>query len=245
MMVKPKTEELNSLKYKIMKKFLLLLTALLLVNFTTAQEVCSKYYPLEEGTSFQLTSYDGKGKVTAIVDYKIVMSTGSGNGQKATIQTEIKDKDGTKMATSEYDIICENDRVSIDFKSLMGPDVFSQFPDMDMEVTGTALEIPNNLYAGLGLPDADMQAAIDMGMMKMNMTVYMTNRKVEGEESVTTPAGTFDCYVISYDHEFKMGMKQQGTAKQWLAEGVGLVQQIDYNKKGKEMSRSVLTAFSN
>ena len=209
-----------------------------------SQETCSRYYPLEEGTKFQLTSYDQKDKVVSIVDYQVIGSEASGSEVRATMATEIMDKKGEKLATSEYDIICNNDVVSIDFKSLMGPDVFAQFPDMDMEVSGTALEIPNDLYSGLELPDADLKAAMNMGVMKMNLTIFMTNRKVEGEESVTTPAGTFNCYVISYDHEFKMGMKRTGTAKQWLSEGVGLVKQEDYNKKGKLVSKSVLTSFS-
>lgn len=31
----------------------------------------------------------------------------------------------------------------------------------------------------------------------MKITIY--NRKVEGKDSITTTAGTFDCYKISYD----------------------------------------------
>ena len=36
-----------------------------------AQIECSKYYPMEEGTSFQITNYSKKGKVSGILDYSI------------------------------------------------------------------------------------------------------------------------------------------------------------------------------
>lgn len=41
----------------------------------------------------------------------------------------------------------------------------------------------------------------------------------------------------------KMGFKSTGTSKQWIAKEVGMVKQEEYNKKGKLMSSSQLTAF--
>ena len=94
------------------------------------------------------------------------------------------------------------------------------------------------------LPDADMLAVINMSPIKMRLTFIMTNRKVVGEETITTPAGTFDCIVLTYDYESKMGIKVTGSTKQWFAEGIGLVKQIDLNKKGKETNRTLLTKFA-
>ncbi len=226
---------------KTLTTFLLILVA---VGYTFGQSVCSKYYAIEEGTAFQLTSYDAKEKVTSIVDYLVTESGSTPTGERALIKTEIKDKDGEVLSGSEYEIICEDDIVYVDFKSLMGPDMLAQFPEMEIEVSGTALELPNSLQEGQSLPDADMLAVINMDPIKMRMTFIMTNRKVVGAETVTTPAGTFDCVVLTYDYESKMGVKVTGTAKQWFAEGVGLVQQIDSNKKGKETNRTVLTKFA-
>ena len=225
---------------KIVSTALLSLFGLTLVQ---SQNVCSKYYPMEEGTSFQLTTYDNKDKVTAIINYLVSETALIGSSQRATMATEIMDEEGTPMATSAYDILCEDDAVSIDFKSLMGPDMYSKFPEMDMEVSGTALHLPNNLEEGQMLPDADMLAVVNISPIKMRMTFLMKNRKVEGKETVTTPAGSFDCIILSYEYESKFGIKVSGMGKQWLAEGVGLVQQEDYNKKGKVMSKTILTRF--
>ena len=228
-----------------MKIFISLFISLLSLTLVKAQGVCSTYYAMGQGTNFQLTQFDGKNneKVLAVTNYKVLESTTTADGQKATISAEIVDKKGEVTATSEYEIICENDVVSVDFKSLMGPDVFAQFPEMDMEVSGTALELPNSLSAGQSLPDADLLAVVNMTPIKMRLTFIMTNRKVVGEETITTPAGTFDCVVLTYDYESKFGVKVTGTSRQYLAKGVGVVLQIDYNKKGKEVSRTVLTSF--
>ena len=217
----------------------LLLSVLLGLQFSVAQNDCSKYYPFDEGTKFQITNYEKNDKVAGVVDYVVTSSTGNA----ATLSYEMRDDKGDIILTSQYGINCDNDGISIDFNSLAAPGMLSQYEDMEVDITGTNLILPNDLNAGQMLPDADMIMNISMSPMNMKMTVNIFNRKVEANETITTPAGTFDCAVISYDIETKMGMKIMGKAKQWLAEDVGMVQQINYNKKGKEIGKSVLTKF--
>lgn len=224
-----------------MKPLYSTLLLFLFIGTLNAQNTCSIYYPFEEGTSFQITNYNKKGKTEAIINYSISNVTET----TATFNTEILDKKGKKITTSNYDIICENDLVSIDFKSMMSPDLFSQYKDIDMDFEGTNIELPNNLSVGQTLKDAEMNMTMNMSGIKMNLSINMVNRKVEGEESVTTPAGTFDCYVITYDTEMKMGLKRIGRNKEWIAKGVGLVKSENYNKKGKLISYSELTKISN
>lgn len=221
-------------------KNLFIIVFLLLSASGFSQEVCSVYYPLQKGTSFQITSYDKGDKPSAIVDYKV----SDAGTDWAMLAYEVKDKKGKVIATSEYEIRCQDDGIAIDFKSLGAPGIMEQYEDMEIEVSGTNLIIPNELLEGRELPDSNMHMTIHVNPIKLNMDVNITNRKVSGKETVTTPAGTFDCVVLSYNFESKMGIKISGTAKQWLAEGVGMVKQEDYNKKGKLISWSELTAFS-
>lgn len=209
------------------------------LSFT--QISCSKYYPFNEGATFQITSYDKKGKKASVVDYSISDVT----NDTATFNTTIYDAKGEEVTTSNYDITCKDDVISIDFNSLISPELFAQYNDMEMDVTGTNIEIPNNLSVGQTLKDADMLMTIKMGAMNLKMNMKLLNRKVEAKESITTTAGTFDCYVISYTSEFKMGIKQTFKAKDWIGEGVGMVKSENYNKKGKLMGYSELTQISN
>ena len=226
-----------------MKTKLITVILLLFVLVGYTQE-CNSYYPMKEGLSAQITSYDKKGKTAAVVDYQI-SDVREESGQKvAKITSTVKDEKGELIATSNYDVTCSGDVVSIDFKSMMSPQLIEQYKDMDFEITGNNIEIPNNLNVGDKLPDSNMEMTMKMAGMNMKMNVAMKERSVTGKESVTTPAGTFDCVVITYTSEFKMGMTRNGTAKQWLSKGVGMVKQEDYNDNGKLTSSSVLTAFS-
>jgi len=223
-----------------MKKFYFVIIGCLLWSATTtAQSDCSKYYPMSEGTKFQITNYDKKDKVSGVIDYVVKKST----GDAVILSYKMYDDKGKLIMTSEYGIICEENGISIDFNSLMAPGVLEQYEGMEVDISGTNLLLPNNLSPGQTLPDANVLANIKVPPINMKMTVSITNRKVEGKESVTTSAGTYDCFVITNDHESKMGVKVRGSSKLWLAEGVGMVKQESYNKKGKLISKSLLTKF--
>ena len=211
------------------------------IGFVTSvySQDCSKYFPMDEGAKFQITNYDKKDKVSGIMDY--VVKEVSGN--TATMFYEMKDEKGKILNSSEYGITCTDEGLKIDFSSLMSPEVMGQYKDMEVEMSGTDLLYPNNLSSGQSLPDANVLMTVKMPPMNMKMHMDFINRKVEGKESVSTPAGTFDCYVITYDNESKMGIKIKHSSKLWLSQGFGMVKQETYNKKGKLVSKSVLTSF--
>ncbi len=221
-------------------KSLLALCLLLFIAVSVSAQDCSKYYPFEEGTTFQITNYDKKDKPAGVIDYVVKESA----GDTAIIAYEMLDDKGQLIMSSEYGITCKDDGISIDFKSLLSPGVMNQYKDMEVDISGTDLILPNDLSPGQQLPDAEVLMNVSMAPINMKMTVKMLNRNVQANETITTPAGTFDCVVITYDHETKMGMKISGKAKQWFAEDVGMVKFESYNKKGKLIGSSVLTQFS-
>jgi len=227
-----------------MKKNLLISFALCLITFTgLAQSGCSKFYPFDEGTTFQITNYSKKGKSLGTIDYVITNSRTIDGAEVVTVTSQIKDEKGKLIVDSAYDVTCKDDLVSIDFKSMVSSKILDQYNDFETEITGTNLDLPNNLAVGQELPDSSLLMTINMGIT-MNMSIYITDRVVIAKEALTTPAGTFDCFVISYKTDLKMGIKRTGTSKLWITEGVGMVKQEEYNKKGKLMSSSELTAFN-
>jgi hypothetical protein len=218
---------------------------LLLLSTVGVAQNCSKFYPLNEGTTFQITNFEKNDKPSTTIDYSIKNSKNVSGIQTATINSIIKDKKGKLIAESDFEMNCSGDVTSIDFKSLMNAQMFTQFKDMETEISGHNLELPNNLTVGQQLPDASVDIKISISGINMSMTSHIKDRTVVSRESVTTPAGTFDCYVISYTSEFNsMGMNQSSSAKQWIAEGVGMVKQEDYNNNGAVRSKSLLTDFS-
>lgn len=221
-------------------KIVILISAFLISFSSLSQNACNAYYPFEEGVKFEITNYNKKGKKEGVVNYEVTNI----EDNVATMKTIIYDAKGKEITTTSYKITCEGNKISIDFKSLMKQDMFKQYKDMEMDITGTNIEFPNDLQVGQSLKDANMNMAIDMAGMKMNMSIDMLNRKVNKKESITTPAGTFDCFALSYDSEMKMGMKMTFNFKEWIAEGVGVVRNESYNKSGKLMGYSELTSIS-
>ncbi|MGB5646785.1 MAG: hypothetical protein WBM55_06655 [Muriicola sp.] len=208
------------------------------------QADCSKYYPMEEGATFQYTNYNAKGKTEGIVDYEVTEVSTKGGTSAATMSIEMKDEKGKEMYTTSYSFSCADNKISIDYQSLLPQNMIDQMGDMEMEITGSDIELPNELVVGETLPDANVTMTMNMAGMKMKTEVNIMNRKVETKEMVDTPAGSFDCYVIYSDSQTKtMGMNKTFPSKLWLAEGVGMVKQESYNQKGKLISSTVLTAL--
>lgn len=228
------------MNYKILSLVLFLCAAPLVFS----QNDCNMYYPLKEGAKFQLTSFDKKNKPTAIMDYSVVNVSNTASGKIGTIRGRATDEKGKDLVESEFQVVCKNNKLSVDYKTLLSPQMMDQFGEMEYEINGTNLDWPNDLTVGESLPDANMTMKVGMSGINMNMSVDMINRKVIGQEKVTTPAGTFDCLVITYDTDVNMGIRQKMSSKQWVSKGVGMVKQED-SQKGKITNSTVLTAFSN
>ena len=204
-----------------------------------AQDDCSSFYPFDEGVTFQITSYGKNKKVAAITDFLVAEATSN----FATFKSFLRDKDGEVLNEATFTMSCQDDGIVVDMESLVNPNLLENYRDFETEISGTQIVIPNNLHVGQELPDARMDMRVDMSGINIKMEVTMTDRRVLGIESVTTRAGTFECYVIGYTNTVNMGINRTTTAKQWIARGVGMVKQEDYNRRGRVTSSSELTDF--
>jgi len=231
-----------------MQKSILSIFSIILLSFNlVAQDGCSTYYPMTEGSSFEYTSYNKKGKVESVANYLVSSVTTEGSATIATLDFKISDKKGKELFESNYSYTCENDIVKIDFKSLFPAEMMNQYSEMDveMDISGIDIEIPNNLEVGQELSDANVAINMNMSGIKMNFTVDQTERKVEKKESITNAVGSFDCFVITEKTRSKaMGVNMEVTSKIWLAKGVGVIKQETYKKNGDLISSTALTKYS-
>ena len=227
-----------------MKNLLLLVfTILLAFKAYTQDNICeSSYMPFKAGVSFELTSYDKKGKETSIAKHKVASLDDENGGFKATIDMEISDAKGKNLTKGSYSMECKEGVIYMDMTSMLDPRTMESFSSMEMEVSGDALQIPNHLEPGQTLPDGNMTMKASMnGMTLMTMTLSITNRQVEASEAITTPAGTFDCVKISQESEMKAIIRKKFTGASWYAKGIGMVKSENYDSKGNVESSTVLT----
>ena len=209
-----------------MKKVLLLFVMLLGAVSVFAQ---APYCCVTKGTVMTYSDYDAKGKLSGTTtttykdvtmisneDYDVVMETTMNmGGTENSMETTMQVRNGSAMISMGEGTI----------------DLTATDPEL--------LRIPNKLAVGYKLPLGDMY--VDLGGFRVKSTI--TENEIVDREEVTTPAGTFKCYVLKQTSEGRvMGIKSETTQKIWYARGIGMVKQ-ETSSKGKLLSSSVLTSI--
>ena len=127
---------------------------------------------------------------------------------------------------------------------MLNPAMQQSFANMEVSIEGEDLTIPKKLTEGQELPDASTNIKAGTGGINIvNMTVNITDRRVLGKESVTTPAGTFDCYKVTQTTDVKMMLGKEFSSIEYYAEGIGVVRSETYDKKGNLDGYMELTSF--
>lgn len=222
------------------RHFLFIAMSILLSIAATAQD-CN-LYSMKEGSVFGYQNLDGKGKVTgsARTTCKSVESVGSATVMK--LLSEYADAKNSNQTTRELTMRCEDGKFFLDMQNFLDPKSMEAFKGTEVTVDGAAMIYPSNLAVGQTLDDANVTvAAASGGMSFLSMTITITNRKVVGTETITVPAGTFECYKITYDIETKMMVKITGAVTEYVNMGAGSVRTDTYDKKGKLAGSTVLS----
>jgi hypothetical protein len=228
-----------------MKKLLFTLFSTLLFGQAFAQKSCEGFGQFRKGLKTELTSYDHKDKVTTVVNQEVKELKTVAGELTATCNVTMKDKNDKPMGENfTTQIKCKDGNIYMNFKDMIGGGAMSQMKGAEMKITGDDLMYPYALSVGQTFPTAktDMQMLMN-GTPLMKMSFTMKDRKVTAKESLTTPAGTFDCYKITYTMESSMALVGESTGAMWLSDGM-MVKTESYGKKGVRNSSTVLTKLT-
>ncbi|MFM1879212.1 MAG: hypothetical protein RLZZ241_2078 [Bacteroidota bacterium] len=225
-----------------LKRIGIILGIAVMGQFGNAQE-CSSYFPLQKGLRLEYQMLNDKGKSEGSQWQEITSITETPEGTRAEMKMGHKDAKGKEVFSTDYGFLCTRNAVIFDFKSLMSGPMAEQFEDTEVEISGIDLEWPNTLEVGMELPDASIEMKLNMGGMNMSFNTVTKARRVEKKETVTTPAGTFECFVVYSETQAKVMMSTQSVpSRAWMAEGIGLVKSESYDKKGNLINQMVLTS---
>ena len=225
-----------------MIKNLVIFLSFLSYSYLASAQDCALYIPVDEGASWEMTSYNAKGKEGGKIYYELVEKSAQGDDITFTIKSRFEDAKGRETFESTYEAYCHGGVFEIDMQSKMDGVAMGAYKDMKMEVDATNFEVPDmDASPGTKLDDASLEVQV-AGIF--NMIINTTDREVLAREEIETPAGTFDCLVLTQTTQSKMIVKVQSTSKEWYAPGVGLVRSESYNKKGKLTGYSELTALN-
>lgn len=233
-----------------MKNLRYLFLSLLVSTTVFGQECDDHFYRMEEGSTFHLTSYDKKDRVSGKQENVVMKVDKGGEGLTATIHTKMFDKKDKLLTEGEFDVICEGSSVKIDMDQMLSSmEQLKSMEGMDTEIETDYIMLPADLEVGQDLPDSKATIKMKMGSGSANMMsndIIIKDRKVEAKEEITTPAGTYECYKITYNTDMNMkvmGMNRTSSfsGAEWFARNIGMVKSESYDKNGELQSYMLLT----
>ncbi|TVR82092.1 MAG: hypothetical protein EA409_05590 [Saprospirales bacterium] len=224
-----------------MKK--ILLAALILIvtlNVNYAQGECNQFFPFEHFKSMTYATYDQRDRLQGRQSWEVVDLERSNGAVVATVSSMMYDENEEEILETIFTARCENETFFISMESYHLQGLSESFGrDVEMEISGDDLSLPNKLSEGTSLPDASMEVRVT-SPIPLTMNVEITDRLVEGREEVTTPAGTFDAYKISQNSTVRAVIRMRSSSIEYYSPRFGMVRSEDYNRRGRLQGYTVL-----
>jgi hypothetical protein len=213
---------------------------------------CGTSLLFRKGTAIYTNTYDGQGKLTSKNISTVTKVYDEGNMSVAEVQMKSVDEKDAGKAPMNAKYKCDGKQLYVDLSGLMPGS-----GDQSSKLQTSGMLFPFKLSAGETLPDANHSISMERGGKTMTITSHIKERKVEAKESLTTPAGTFDCYKISSVIETELpGMdetsrkimeetkKRMGKNRMiiWYAPDVSIIK-MEFYMGEKLITRSEITAI--
>ncbi len=232
-----------------MKKFtpFSLLFLLLLPGSSARSQDCSKYLFLQQGKTIEVTNYNKKGEPNGRNVYTVSNVSSSGGITTGTLSSQMFDKKERPTNTSTSTVKCTGGLIQMDMKFMLPDGPAGKMSSAQVSGTGGILEYPpamkagdtlksgyivlsnsgNNGPGGPGGPPGPPPPPNPFGGGS-TLTMWIYNRQVVAQESVTTTAGTWNCVKIAYKSKvnYKSGPFPATInidVTEWYAPGVGII----------------------
>jgi len=225
-----------------MKKLIVVLLVIFIFQKTTNAQTCG-YLLMKNNAEVEMSMFDKKGNPSGKVVYKVLSS----NGTEAKVNSKVFNEKGKELTSAEGNYKCDGNNFSVDMKAMLPGDQAKSMnmKDMEIKTNNATLNYPTTLAVGSKLPDNEFTADTYTGGMKlMSMGLKVTDRKVEGKESIITPAGKFDCYKITSNQTIKSIFNFNMQTTEWFAPNIGVIKTEVY-RKGDLTSTTMITKISN
>ncbi|GAB3691268.1 hypothetical protein GCM10027592_09150 [Spirosoma flavus] len=205
-------------------------------------------FTFKKGASFEMGIFNAKDKPTGKIQYEVKDVQKEGTSTILDMSAIFQDDKGKQRPPFTIRYTCTGNELVADMSGMMQAMQTTAMKDAEMKLKTNKLVYPGKFSVGQKLSDGQMEVEmVSSGSTMMTMNMAMTNRQVEGQESLTTPAGTFNTYKITSDLNYEsrvMGIPIRNALKTvaYRAENQILdVKSETYNKNGKLMGYTMLT----
>lgn len=232
-------------KSKTMERAFKVIILVLLFGAQSAFSQCNQYYQFEQGSEWEMETYNSKGKLTGRIQQNVVHFQQSGIGFDAVVNSIFYNEKGKELTKGDLSFKCDDGIIYIDMRNFIPEEQMKAFGDYEIQMEAENLEFPNSLSVGQTLSEGSITMTAVGSALPIKMNCVISDRKVIGKESLTTPAGTFECYKISSKSTLKnqmgINMTFNFSAIEWIAPKVGVVKSESYNKNDKLVGYTLLT----
>ena len=223
-----------------MKTSAFFIVSLLYSLLASAQNLCADNQKLTEKTSFEITAYGTSNTLVAVTNFNVSSTFNTLSGRKAIIAQIDKDAP-TQEPQNYYSLECADSTLLINNRNIIPAYVFEEYSNMNFDASASSIAIPKKLDVGQKLSNAAYEIEVEVAPITHRLHYFLTDRIVTAKETINTPAGTFECYLIEAKTHMKPRNNNTGSVKQWFAEDIGLVKQVDYNVEGAITGINLLT----
>jgi hypothetical protein len=229
-----------------MKKFAPLSSVVLflLFAFPAWSQDCSSYLFLQNNKTIEMTIYNKKSEPVGRRVSTVSNVSTSGGVTTATVNTQMFDKKGNSTGTSTSTIKCTGGIFQLDMKLMLPEGPAEKMSSAQVTAGNGILEYPAGMKAGDTLRSASIVISNNGALPPpgpgappppplspfggSNLTMVIWDRKVLAQESVTTPAGTWNCFKISFKSRvnYRTGpipVNHSADVTEWYAPGVGII----------------------
>lgn len=206
----------------------LLIPALLLASLYSFSQDCTGFYYMQNNKTVEMTIKNKKGKETGKITYAISNVQKSGGTVTSTINSEFVDDKGKSISKATNIMKCVGGIIMMDMKMFIPSAQQEQVGNISATGQESYLEYPSNMKEGDILKDGQFEMDFKMQSgIGAHISVDISNRKVQGKESLTTPAGTWDCIKITYRSKvvvkIGIGIPIKADVTEWYAPGFGVI----------------------
>ncbi len=189
---------------------------------------CKSLYYLQNHKTVEMTIYNKKGDESARQIYSISDVKNEGSSLSSTVNAEMFDKKGKSIAKASDKIQCTGGTLKIDMKMFIPSQQMEQIKNVEATATVAYLEYPATMKVGDKLPDGKFSMDYTNNSMAGSMEISMTDRSVDAKETITSPAGSWEAFKITYNSKIKMkiagiGIPVHAEVTEWYVPGFGIV----------------------
>ena len=223
------------------------LVAALVITLETQAQTTKAFFCTEPGTTFRYERYSGSGEEhwwtqTTKVNTVTPQEDGSLRVDFTTTVKAYDVKSPLKEPVSSYAQVREDGTVEVNMAEAATIVAKQSYSAFNFKSSGGISALPAKL--NVGEPLEEIHARVSWAMFAFTMD--FTERSVLRQETITVPAGTFDCMVVrERKRERAPFLKRERITDTWYAQGYGLIRHDSYFTDGTQECSEQLCAIEN